>query len=369
MDTPSSAKNETFLKVIAVTLSAVLSLSVATAALMVCMKLGYIKHGSPVWRLKNRIVQSFLVKPEYKELIKAAAPAGEEGFATTWDFDLSVALSRRIFEPTDMYGKKEYRMRPNTGVYNVRVWNGIGFQALVLPATPAVARLLRRNRTEDLVYFQTDANGFKPTDGGAPSGAPAVFFLGDSFTEGLWVNPGDTAASVVSRELKSAGMAARVYNLGVNGYDALECRWMLEHFAPALHPRVAVLNLFPNDVHNDYLKVIRGIGIPEENYRQMFLHLEEMYRFCRENDIELVVSAIPAKEEFQLPDALIFQDRVRSWCRTHGVTEIDPREDFRRIGPEKIYLSWDPHFSPAGHRFYARILLNGLIPVLKKVSH
>jgi hypothetical protein len=119
-----------------------------------------------------------------------------------------------------------------------------------------------------------------------------------------------------------------------------------------------ILNLFPNDVHNDYRAVLRGEGAGEEDYAKMFRLLERVKRFSEARGAALLISVIPAKEQFKkLREHAAFQDRLMAWCERTGTTCIDPRPEFRETGPGKLYIPWDPHFSVAGHRRYAEFLL------------
>jgi len=184
-----------------------------------------------------------------------------------------------------------------------------------------------------------------------------IFFLGDSFTEGVWVTPKETFANQVGVKLLEENISVTPINLGVDGYSALEMDWMLEHYASTFHPQIVVANLFPNDVHEDYFQVIKGTDIPEKNYEEMFYYLQRMEDFCERLNIKLVVSDVPVKEQFkELRGFYIFQNRVKKWCDTHGIINIDPYSYFDKIGRDSLYFSWDPHFSPRGHEVYAEFI-------------
>jgi hypothetical protein len=141
---------------------------------------------------------------------------------------------------------------------------------------------------------------------------------------------------------------------------------MLEKYAPILKPKIAILNLFPNDVHKNYLTAIRGENVPEENYIDMFNYIQRIKNFCEASNIKLVISVIPAKNQFnELREYTSFQDRVKSWSDSQGIMYLDPRKYFSSIGEKSIYFSWDAHFSERGNKHYANYLYNSLSPLLK----
>ena len=82
-----------------------------------------------------------------------------------------------------------------------------------------------------------------------------------------------------------------------------------------------------------------------------------MRDFSDDGGLDLIVSVIPTKEQFgELHPFSVFQDRVMAWCRKREVLCLDPRARFDEIGADRIYLSWDPHFSVEGHQRYAEFL-------------
>ncbi len=309
------------------------------------------------------LAQRLFERQAYHDLIRAVASNESDTFQTTWDFDDGVGLSRKMFITEEMFGAIKYRYRPNTGIYNVRVWSGLTHQMLAMSAAPEIAALLERNTLARKVYFETDANGFKPT--ARTAGGPPILMLGDSFVEGLWVSPEETFTSVLAGMLKAGGTPGSPINMGVNGYSTLEMAWTLERYAPKMRPVLVLVNLFPNDVHNDYRRVVVG-EVPEANYREMLGHLERMMRYCRSRGIIMALAVIPPKEQFSfLRSFSDFQDRVGWWAGKRGVPLFDPREHFDSIGPGRIYFPWDPHFSPEGHRHYAKFLHGKLSPLLR----
>lgn len=325
----------------------------------------YTGHNVVFLLREQPLIKAVFTRPEFVELTRVVAQGRENRFVTTWDYDQGIALSTDMFVSEEMFGEQKYRYRPNIGVHNLIVWSGLYRQGLAIPATPEISAALARNRLLYDAYFETDDHGFKKTEFTWTPDSYTVFFLGDSFTEGLWVTSAETFVNLVGQRLQSTIPSVTPINLGVDGYSALEMDWMLERFAPELHPRMAIVNLFPNDVSADYVKVIKGDNVPEANYQHMLYYLGRMRDFCATQNIELVVAVLPSKEQLaELRGFSAFQDRVRAWCEGQNLPFLDPRDYFASVGADRLYISWDCHLSPAGHEAYAQFLEQQLASLL-----
>ena len=176
--------------------------------------------------------------------------------------------------------------------------------------------------------------------------------------------------NLFGRRLRAAGLRGVPINAGVDGYSALEESWAVERHAVPSHARIVVDTLFPNDVHTEYDKVIRGEGIPEANYTAMFESLERMRDHCRGHGIQLFLALMPTHGQVVDPSrGRVFQDRVSAWGKEHGVVVLDPLPRFRQRGGGNLYLTGDPHLSEAGHQEYAAYLFDELRADLNKAFH
>jgi GDSL-like Lipase/Acylhydrolase family len=358
-----SRKNSIF-AVISIILGVVAGLCIVGAVLYIDLKVSeasrqHLVPNTPIARyLRNsRIVKYLFTDPAFERLMEAIKETPDGSFSTVWDFDQGIALSKRMFVPTEMFGFEKYKYRPDIGIYNCHVWSGLDFEEVALAASPDAINLLRQI-DGDCTYFETDENGFKKTEFPVNTGGNNVFFLGDSFTDGLWVASKFTFANAFGQKLASRGISVTPINLGVTGYSALEEDWMLEKYGDLFKPIVVIVNLFPNDVHDDYFKVVVGGDIPEQNYENMFYYLQRMEEYCLRRKIQLIVAIIPCKEQFStLRNFSVFQSRVKSWSEGRHLTFLDPRDYLSHFGADKIYLSWDPHFSIDGHERYADFLV------------
>lgn len=313
--------------------------------------------------VRNSRIAAWLFSNESYYRIIAAARAGPK-FRTVADFDQSIALQKRLFVPTEMYGSLKYRYRPNIGIYNCRIWSGLRFKSRVLRRSNKITTLLKET-VHDCIRFRTDENGFKPSISPVHDGSN-IFFLGDSFTEGLWTSPKNTFVSRVGRKLRSRGLSANPINLAVSGYSALEMSWMLERYAPLFSPKIVIVNLFLNDVHDDFDSVLTGVNIPDENYKMMFDYLNRIADYCIVHDIVVLIAVIPTKSQFsEFRQFHVFQDRVKMWAEERQLRFLDPREYFDKVGSNDVYLSWDPHFSIEGHKKYADYLAAHIADVIR----
>ncbi|GEM_PF-4713929 len=303
-----------------------------------------------------------LTEKPFIHLVEAVRSSEQSKFSTLWDFNDRVLLSRNLFLEENMYGEIKFRYKPNIGVYNIIVWSGVASIRFVTAETPEIRDRLKKCKVLRRVQFKTDRFGFKPTQFQLEPSSSTILFLGDSFTEGYWVSPENTFVNLIGSKLKSDGIDLVPVNMGVGGYSALEMSWMLEHFVPLLHPKMVVLNLFPNDVDVNYIAAVKGEEIPEENYQQMFHYLDLIRIYCERSTIDLIISVIPAKQQFRkLAKYGYFQKRMNQWCKENYVNCLDPREYFKKFRPRKIYFFWDPHFSEEGHRHYADFLYDEII--------
>lgn len=345
---------------------------IIAVAIVIYVKWAQVSRQDTMALVRNsEIARQIFTDKSFKRLM-AAVGVPDDKFSTVWDFDDGVALSKRLFLQTEMFGLDKYRYRPNVGIYNCRIWSGLDFRNLEIEATSEIKELLKKVDADCSSTFETDDNGFKKTEFSINTGSPNIFFLGDSFTEGLWVAPEFTFVNLFGQKLKSHGISATPINLGVNGYSALEMCWMLEHFGPLFTPIAVVVNLFPNDVHVDYNQVIMGRDIPEKNYTEMFNFLQRIQIYSDKHDVKLIIAVIPPKRQLtDLRNFSVFQDRVRAWADGRNITFLDPRAYFERIGGvDEVYLSWDPHFSIKGHQHYANFLIDNAASIISEaITH
>lgn len=333
-------------------------LGLLVGALLLAAYVAYCRatHTPLLARLRRlAIVRTLLFDASFRDLGAAIAAHDAGWFATTWDVDRGVSLSRSLFEPVDMYGRASYRYRPNIAVDDFTVWSGMDWRSFLTKPRPQIVAAMHRCPILREVRFETDANGCKRSLAEL-SDAPAVLFVGDSFTEGLHVAPADTFVSRYGEARRAAGDQVNVVNGGVNGYSALEESWTVEHLAPLTRAETVIAVLFPNDVESDFGAVVKGAAA-EAGYVRMFEDLLRIERYCARERIHLVVVALPPMEQVERGlSTRHWQDRVARWCTERHVDYVDPLPRFRAAGVAHVYLTWDGHLSEEGHRLLADVL-------------
>ncbi len=324
-----------------------------------------------------QIIQKLYTDSYFIELInniqknKYNLPYGGDKFEITWDFDHhNVFLDKNIYVETNMYGEKKYKFKPNLKVMDISVWTGLNVAQLSFHYNKELGRILEKVKVvNENMIFETDSFGFKKTDFPNIEGSKAIMFLGDSFTEGLHVLSWKTFSNIFGVMLLKNGFQAIPVNTGVSGYGGLEMAWMLENYSKYFDVKMVIANLFPNDVHANFLAVIKGEYNEEKSYKEMFAYLKKMKDFCIANNIKLVISVIPPREQLtKIPVEGLFQKRVSEFCNIEKITFLNPLEYFRKIGENSIYLSYDPHFSDSGHEYYASFLFNSLQKEIESIK-
>ncbi|MFQ5511448.1 MAG: SGNH/GDSL hydrolase family protein [Candidatus Krumholzibacteriia bacterium] len=89
--------------------------------------------------------------------------------------------------------------------------------------------------------YDTDTYGLRNV--GKDYAGARVFFVGDSFTFGAWVERQDTFYGVIESRINEP-----VISLGVGGYGLRQYRTMIARFLEKYHPDVVALCVFANDL-------------------------------------------------------------------------------------------------------------------------
>jgi len=306
----------------------------------------------------NWVIQKLYSDKNFDRLIAEVKKSSSKKFQTIWDVNQAAYLEEGLFSKILMYGQEKYRYKPFVKSLYVSLWDGLKIVRLALTENDRTKKLLdKSNVLGQYVLVETDEFGFKKTDFPLHEGDPIILFLGDSFTEGLGIDGSHVFSNIVGHLLRDSGISLIPVNGGVNGYSALEMAWTLENMGPKFNTKIIVVNIFPNDVQENYVDAILGNNVTPQRYENMFQHLEKMRQYATKNDSIFLVSIIPPKEQMTTyPIDGDFQRRVLEWCKNNTVTCINPLEFFRQAGERHIYSSNDPHFSEEGHEQYANFL-------------
>jgi len=317
------------------------------------------------------LVRAYLFDPKVRRFAAALREEDPQvnAFKTMWDTNVGVLLSRRLFREVDMDGAPKYAYRANLKKLSFVVQADDLMWKLEAVDTPRIHAILRDVDTTYQVEASYDGHGFRHVDADLTTGCTRhVLFLGDSFTDGLWVKDGETFANLYGRLARAEGVAVCPVNAGVNGYGSLEERFVLEHdFEAAGCPSLVFVMYFPNDVDWDFNAVVDGtLKDSERLWRASLTELSRMHRFAAEHHSVLVLVAIPpAAHVFNRTPQTHYEDVLRTFAKQEGVPFINLYQDFVARDPQPLYLPWDPHFAPEGHREVAKLLYEKTRELLK----
>jgi lysophospholipase L1-like esterase len=269
----------------------------------------------------------------------------------------------------------------------------------------------------------TDSFGFR--NRGRDYTKSNLYFIGDSFTWGEWVNEENAFPRLIESQLKQP-----VINLGILGYGFPQYEVLFQDWVAKYKPHTAVLCVFANDLTNyptlanknafDLAKKTAQLSWYQKTFFYQFIlgNNKKMYQrfwstnykqaknglllftdagankdyltsgkaveatlsriidLTKENQVRLVVFLIPSKESTYIKDyvELFPQDlealkneeigyqRLCELAKSQQVTCVDMTEIFRQNSDrEKLYFDMDSHWSPAGHKLAAKVMYPSII--------
>ncbi|WP_254173690.1 SGNH/GDSL hydrolase family protein [Planktothrix pseudagardhii] len=121
--------------------------------------------------------------------------------------------------------------------------------------------------------IDTDRYGFR--NFGRDYTTSNLYFVGDSFTWGQWVNRDKTFYGLIESELQQPVITLGVPAYGFEQYEVLFQDWVVKY-----QPKIAVLSIFANDLHNidsryplkDFDHFIEKINSQLSWYKRTFLY-------------------------------------------------------------------------------------------------
>ena len=314
----------------------------------------------PLFRFE--LVRAYLFDARLRRLVQAIADedASLGDLATVWDTNSSALLSRRLFQSVDMNAAHKYMYKPNLRKLMFRTGPAGLDEEIEVEDSPEIRKALREADTS-FVAASYDRFGFRRVDTDLTRDCEAhVLFLGDSFTDGMWVSDSETFANRYGHLVRErSNVRVCPVNAGVNGYGSLEEAYVLEHsFETAGEPRVVFVMYFANDVDADYVAVIEGtVADGPRKWTESLSYLRQAVRFSRQHGATLVLAAIPPVEQLSRPSTRKnYQDVLRRFCEAEAIPFIDLLVEFGAVDRRGLYLDWDPHFTARGHEVVAGIL-------------
>lgn len=347
---------------------ALAAVAASTALVSVAVVAGYMLLERPSYRMlgslrQMRLVRAYLTNSSLRRFARtlAAQDPKTDLFATLWDTNTGVLLSRRMFHDVTMDGVTKYRYRPNLKKLGFRT-GGSGFHwNMETEDTPAIRSALADLDTSYMVSASYDESGFRSVDPELTSACTVHgLFLGDSYTDGLWVGDADTFVNVFGHLVRErSGVRLCPVNAGVNGYGPLEEAHVLEHdFEAAGRPTIVYVMFFANDVDADFDAVINGtLRDGERRWRESLAYLARIQLYAAGHGARVVLAAIPPAEQvFMRGSQEYYQRPLREFAAREGIRFVNLIDRLSSPDAHTFYWGWDPHFTPRGHRAVAEAL-------------
>ena len=309
------------------------------------------------------LVRAYLLNPALRRFARtlAAQDPKTDLIATLWDTNTGVFLSRRMYREVTMDGVLKYAYKP--GLHKLGFRTGAsGFHwNMETEDTPSIHAALAELDTPFMVTASYDSNGFRRVDPPLTTGcAVHALFLGDSYTDGLWVNDAETFVSEYGQIVRErSGVGLCPVNAGVNGYGSAEEAYVLEHeFESAGRPAFVFVMFFANDVDADYDRVIKGtLAERDRRWDESLTQIGRMKQFADAHGAALVIAAIPTADQvFSHRSQEYYQRVLREFSAREGIRFVNLVEHFDANEARSFYWDWDPHFTPRGHRAVAEAL-------------
>ena len=285
----------------------------------------------------------------------------DDVFASIWDTSEGTLLSRKMFHPVEMYGQQKYMYNPGLAKVSFQLDVDGFVRAFSMVDSTSIRKAIEELGATHVYNSSYDGLGFRRVEEElAQACAVRVMFLGDSFTDGAYMDDRETAVNRYGHLARERGrIAVCPINTGVDGYGTLEESFVLEHYFDAVgRPPVVIVMHFPNDVDVDQNKVIDGtMADPSREWADDMAHLERIAAFGRARGATVVVAAIPLASQSANPSTRAnYQDILRRFCEREGVRFVDLLDTLGARDVREMYLEGDPHWTAKGHEAVAEIL-------------
>jgi hypothetical protein len=316
----------------------------------------------PIFHL--RFVRAYLFDWRFRRLVELMDEEDgqyDDVFASVWDTSEGTLLSRKMFHPVEMYGEQKYMYNPGL-VKRSFTLEVDGFaRSFSMVDSPALRRTIGELGATHVHTASYDSFGFRKADSDPGDRCDVrVMFLGDSFTDGVYMDDGETAVNRYGQLARErSGLAVCPINTGVDGYGTLEESFVFErYFESTGKPGIAIVMHFPNDVDVDENKVVDGaMADASHQWATSLQYLHRIAEFSRMHGAALVVAAIPLARQLANPSTRKnYQDVLRSFCESEGVPFVDLLRWLQPLDVHEIYLEGDPHWTARGHEAVAQIL-------------
>jgi len=323
------------------------------------------------------------IEPAYQRLMTYAGNDPKTGVIRWGNFDRTLLLPSRIFEPDD-HGRS-YRLRPNTRAVWLRNLSvrKIPLTFFLVPDGPGLAAATE-GTTAILVEGATQTTNSWGLRGPEPDLAAQLrgIILGDSFIQGLFIGDRDTPSECLSRLLAErckGGVSA--LNTGHLGYSPEQEYHTLLEYGDRFQPSFVILSLFANDFGEVY-DVLAGRGDWDEGK----YWIDRIAAYCEQRGIVLLTVTAPLESQITArPLAGFYPGKIVDILEASGTHHVDVAERFvnthlrmmlksqregRRPQSSPLYNGAiaDHHYSPAGSECWAQAVAGRLLPLLTKAG-
>ena len=309
--------------------------------------------------------------PTMAEFLRVAGMDRDSAVIRWGNFDWTLALSSKVFEPDD--AGRSYRLRPLTR----SVWL-IGLtiekvQAMFeIPDTPEARRLGEAvgGRVVPESAQSTNSWGCR---GPEPDPAARVrgIVLGDSNMQGLLVGDDESPPSRLEAALRrDLGVTISVLNTGHLGYSIEQYYYTLLAYHDRFRPQFVVVSI----CNNDFGDIRNPANLLESEY-----WLDLLLQSCRTRGVEFLVVPVPAEDDMLgRRDESVYPGKLSAIYKRSGLNYVNPIEEFtdehlrlrneairegRPSSPSRLFnrhLMGDNHLSPLGAELWARIVARRL---------
>ena len=229
-----------------------------------------------------------------RRLMEVVGMAPDSALLRPGNYHSTLYLSSKVFEADDR--GRSYRLRPNVrsiALRHITLKNGLAAMFMV-PDTPE-AREAGARAGGVVVEESAQTTNSWGLRGPEPEPLPNAnlrgLVLGDSFMQGLFIGDDATPPRLLGRVLQDAlGRKVEILNTGCLGYSPEQYYHTLIEYFPRFRPRFVVLSLFANDF-GDVNDALKGKG----DWRVGKYWLDEIFQYCRTNQVPCVVSPIPCE--------------------------------------------------------------------------
>ena len=237
-----------------------------------------------------------------------------------------------------------------------------------------------------------------------------LFFIGDSFTEGVGVEYPNAMPRWFEKKLDSAGLNVEVFNAGVSGSDPVYEYMLLRDKLLPLHPDMVIMSINGTDIQDciyrggmerfnaDGTTVYRKGPWWEPAYHysrlcRLFIHyilrynntltrgevanaetqqarwqiqqcLYETQRFCRDHNIQFVCALHPMQSTYRKKNKPEDIKALSAQLSTDSVQFIDMYPDFEPVitsdNWQQYFLKLNGHFNATGYHLFADLLFDDI---------